>query len=649
MDTGSMIRRISKYQIVSFDIFDTLLKRDVYKPTDVFQVVQQEAKEKYNIDSDFKRVRIEAERKAREKSSFSEINLDEIYEEIEIQDKDKLKALELEVESRILHCNYNIKPIYDACLAARKDVYIISDMYLPTSFLKSLLTREGFVGYKALILSAEYRKTKRSGDLFNFFLDTFNIKSSEVIHIGDSWYADYIGPRKVKIAGIHIPRVEKNTLYTPVPDDKSIFEKRTLFAFINSRVGKFGSRDEKLGYEVLGPILFSYCKWIHDQYVKIRNEQSEIWFAARDMYLFRQAYEIIYGSSEIDYMYISRRSLRPILTYTTGDITESGKAFSRGTYTIGKIVQKMGYDINDLADEGFDNEVKYNIRKLGEYPEVRRLLSSSSILNKEREQAEIGVRYLESKGLFDSDIILTDVGWHGTTQYILTKIQESVSKKGKLFGLYLGCLDSTNERIGKENYNVFAFSEDVYSDFAKGILLFEALILAPHGSTIRYRYDGNEVVPELGAPENVSEYLLNVQKGAMDFVEAFKESVLWKHVELDATTATCAFCTLAMSPLRGELKNIGNLDYDDFGMGKVAAPKSIRTYILHPQMLYHDLKHSPWRIGFLYRLFKVRLPYGKIYSILRGMDEEDDMITIEYSDFRERHRGMIPPSALGVA
>lgn len=50
MDTGSMIRRISKYQIVSFDIFDTLLKRDVYKPTDVFQVVQQEAKEKYNID-----------------------------------------------------------------------------------------------------------------------------------------------------------------------------------------------------------------------------------------------------------------------------------------------------------------------------------------------------------------------------------------------------------------------------------------------------------------------------------------------------------------------------------------------------------------------------------------------------------------------
>lgn len=621
MDISLIEKKILKFKSVSFDIFDTLLKRDVFKPSDVFYLVQLEYEKKSGIKLDFKKLRIEAEKRAREKTEYPEVTLDEIYEELNIQDKEELKSLEVDIECRVLHCNFEMKAIYDRCKDAGKDIYIISDMYLPTDFLATILQREGYDGYKALYVSAEYRKTKRSGELYKILLESQGIRSQDLIHIGDSRYADYFGARKCGIKAIKILRISGNTIYIKKPDKETCFENRSLFSFINSRVRKYTKREEKLGYEVLGPILYSYSKWIHDQYERVKNtdgRETALWFVARDMYLFKQVYETIYGEeNDARYIYISRKSLRPVLTYTTGDISETGKAFPRGQYTIKSIVERMGYTLDALASGSVVDDRTYNIRSLSDYPEVISALSSSIILENEKKLAEPGIEYLKVNGLFDKAIILADVGWHGTTQYLLREIQRAVSDKGSIFGLYLGCLDSTNERIGKENYLSFAFSQNMNSDFSKGILLFETLILAPHGSTMKYRKEEGTLTPVLGKPDNISDNLLSIQRGALDFVKDFKDSIFMDNIELSADVATKAFCNLAIKPQKEELDTLGNLDYDDFGTGKLVAPKSLVTYVKNPKLFYHDLKHSPWRIGFLYKLFKVRLPYAKIYSLMR--------------------------------
>ena len=36
------IKNVQKYQVVSFDVFDTLLKRDVKLPTDIFDVMAKD-------------------------------------------------------------------------------------------------------------------------------------------------------------------------------------------------------------------------------------------------------------------------------------------------------------------------------------------------------------------------------------------------------------------------------------------------------------------------------------------------------------------------------------------------------------------------------------------------------------------------------
>lgn len=56
MDIHAFERKIGKYGIVTFDIFDTLLKRDVLHPTDVFEIVETIYKNQYHEDIDFKRI-----------------------------------------------------------------------------------------------------------------------------------------------------------------------------------------------------------------------------------------------------------------------------------------------------------------------------------------------------------------------------------------------------------------------------------------------------------------------------------------------------------------------------------------------------------------------------------------------------------------
>ena len=73
-------KKIDKANIVTFDIFDTLIKRNVEKPEDVFKLVEAH----YNLHNKnsikkFTEYRIKAEREARIKSIKEEVSLDEIY------------------------------------------------------------------------------------------------------------------------------------------------------------------------------------------------------------------------------------------------------------------------------------------------------------------------------------------------------------------------------------------------------------------------------------------------------------------------------------------------------------------------------------------------------------------------------------------
>ncbi len=614
-----------KYNVISFDIFDTLLKRDVLYPKDIFYFVEKLYKfQKQLTCFEFVNRRIKAEKVAKEKSDFEEVTLEEIYSEMNLDDltKRSLMKLELEVERNFLIANAEIKKVFDYCKNNKKKIYITSDMYLPKWFIEKILADNGYNGYTKLFLSNEYRVTKKTGNLFKVFLESEGVDAKDVLHIGDSRYSDLFSPRKVGIRGYYIKRKQCNTLYLRKGIEKDIMEQTALYSFINNRISFIMDRNIRLGYEVLGPILWSYCGWLHKASL---DSGAKIWFAARDMFCFKKAYEILYGEennyNNFEYVYISRKSLRPLYASVTGNILNSCDIFPRDKYSISQIAKYMGYGIEDINNSGSVDifEKKYIARNLIKYKELENILNSDKIIEAEKCKSSLAKQYLEKKGLFTQDIILADVGWHGTTQFILQKIQKELVGKERVCGYYLGDLEGTCKRVGKGNAHMLYFDENSNSMFSKGTMLFEALIAATHGTTISYRKYNGDIEPVLAKGNQVESCIAKIQEGALKFVKDYKESIIADFIDISPEFSMMAFEQLVEKPRREELDRLGRVVYDDNGQYMLAMPKSYIKYIFNPKQLLKDLKYAPWRIGFIYKLFKLRLPYGKIYKMLRNV------------------------------
>lgn len=69
------IMKLNKFNVISFDIFDTLVSRRLYRPKDLFSLMQSImsnmdlTKESIYVIDNFSEIRIKAETDAREKKS----------------------------------------------------------------------------------------------------------------------------------------------------------------------------------------------------------------------------------------------------------------------------------------------------------------------------------------------------------------------------------------------------------------------------------------------------------------------------------------------------------------------------------------------------------------------------------------------------
>lgn len=210
IDVAGIIKQIEKYDVVSFDIFDTLLKRNVKKPTDIFRYMEK----KYQKEGFFNE-RIDAEKRARARAK-KEITLKKIYEEMNFD----FSKEELETESELLIRNDWIMPVYKKAIQS-KIVIVTSDMYLPEDFIIQILKREKLEGYKKLYLSSAVGKTKSSGadTLFQGLSETgLTPKLQDIRMFGDFRFFDegetqYLAkPKNIFFYMIHLKTLKTDFL-----------------------------------------------------------------------------------------------------------------------------------------------------------------------------------------------------------------------------------------------------------------------------------------------------------------------------------------------------------------------------------------------------------------------------------------------------
>lgn len=216
-DIKKMIRFIEdymlkKYDVISFDIFDTLIERTCSVPADIFELTGEAVLGKDKA-LQFRADRIEAEHNARHKKTGGEVNISDIYNELDSAYAAFSQQLMAEEQRQeIVNCKKkeSMYGFFQKCVASDKCVILVSDMYLPEQVIIKMLEKCGIAGYDDIYISNCYNSNKLTGKLFELVMDERGTDRKKIIHIGDSVKADYIGARKAGIRSILIGR--KNRL-----------------------------------------------------------------------------------------------------------------------------------------------------------------------------------------------------------------------------------------------------------------------------------------------------------------------------------------------------------------------------------------------------------------------------------------------------
>lgn len=325
LNKADLVKKLDKAGTVSFDIFDTLLCRSVLRHEDVFRLMDETlyAVRKGYVFSE-ERIRAESE------LAIKNYNIQDIYDKFQentgIPDSEKecLISLELQTERSVLAPRKGVCEIFECALKAGKKVYLISDTYIPSRLLKGILADKGIAGYDRLVVSADYKSSKRE-HLFELARDALGIDTSHWLHIGCSQSSDIDAPGRLGIDTYRIYgtiQMLGQSVYAGILEcGRSIEENVVIAAFAakayNNPWGGFSSRGNlkvssaaDLAEFTAAPLFMKYTVWLANHL----SENDLVLFPSRDGFILKKIYEKLKGAyAEINlpesvYFYTSRRA-----------------------------------------------------------------------------------------------------------------------------------------------------------------------------------------------------------------------------------------------------------------------------------------------------------------------------------------------------
>lgn len=608
-DETKILKALAAYEYISFDIFDTLIKRNVYNPKDVFDLV-----EKINRINGFSNARIEAERITKNQFIKSQYSIFDIYNNFPGLDerRDEYINLELMMEYNVCIHNEMLLNIYEECKKKHKKIILISDMYLTKEQIEEILVRCNITDYYKLYVSSECGQTKGDGGLFDYVLSDLHISNKDIIHIGNSARGDFFSPLIKGISSIKIPtHFRKVDCYRK----SDCIELNYLNSFINNTIQTDANAFFKFGYTSFGPLLYGFCLWL--KHFTLENNIEQIFFLARDGYMIKKAYEIIDKSNDVEkyYLEVSRRSLRvPYLSMAT-DIDDIIKELNVSTYvTLSQIFDGIGLEMNDyvkyISNCNLSLSTTYNRDVLFNSANFRRLLKLlfediKRNAKKEMEQLKSYIYQFD----FEKKSILIDVGWRGSIQCYLTKILDDLSIKSDINGVYFGVLENDNFDLKKDSLfgYLFDYNKRCKFDIKYFIGFFESLFLEGEGSVKSYSITNKQIKVnryEFEYDDEMKNNVLSIQRGALAFLTSFEASNIWGEECYSEVIFSSNILRCMISPTYDEAVLFGDILFSNFNdVNYLAHPKSLVYYLFNPKCFVKDLYSSKWKYGFIKRLF----------------------------------------------
>lgn len=543
---------IDQASVVSFDVFDTLIHRVVLQPVDVFELLANRLGATEiglyhpTLASSFAKLRREAESRARIQHhaiyGSHEITLEDIYhilKDIVHADEKVIEQImeeEFLLEQIVVYADPLMKILYEYAVQQNKTVILCSDMYLSSEQISVLLNKAGYQPPFQLYVSGELKQSKHEGSMYGLVCERLGINVNQLVHFGDNKHADYDIPRRLGVSS------QLFNAFGPASQPKHLSSHKdySVFTTIQGCLQKIVMDQNiphdpwfDIGVRIFGPLFLGKFLWL---ITNLRQQPvDKVLFFARDAHFFHQLYERYqhaFGvSAPSEYVYFSRAVL--LIPSFTDLVPERVWHLFSGRYarTVKEHLRKLDIDSTvvhkAIKEAGFfsdEDVVHYSDRKMHQL-----LLRLYPLLMKTaKHRRETVIKYIHQVVGKNSRLAVVDIGWTGNMQGSVSRLLQLCRNDAEIDGYYFGTFESVAwNYLPRNRYKAYLVNESKplhYTHMLQtgGVELLEFALMAPHGTTLGYRQQGERIEPVLEqneVDEEMQALALRVQSGAMKFIE----------------------------------------------------------------------------------------------------------------------------------
>lgn len=519
------LRRIDRSEIVSFDIFDTLITRRLSKPEVVFDLL--EFKHTHREPAPVKLFPERMETAGRVLMSHDgrrdDVNIDQIYAEMAFFKNAEIEK-DIEVSVSVSH------PIgiflYNYARERQKKIFIASDMYLDATTIEKILRKNGFTHWDHLFLSSVTGRKKESGrmyDLLKARAEQFGVAPSKILHFGDNRHSDVDMARLAGLKASHFPALyeERVSVLDPGIDGSKLSQIGRLWGSLSEQslklwrktpTGSAATFFTRLGFEVTGPLAAMMALFVRQ--TADETGVSEIVFMARDGRIIKDAFDELFrediasGRYVPRYLHLSRATVVPATferELSSNDVYFLLEGLHLGVMPLAYFLAKAGLDPNDrqvirkVKEHFSSSDFVPNWSHLSEAAKLIRSLSEAIFLAASPKRRLLK-DYLEQNGLLNArKFLVVDVGWLLNIQSRLERFVASIGSDVTVNGCYVGSRDRVSKSVKHRSLLFDCGDPSYYATFVEShTTLFELLFSAAEPSADGLaRYDMGKVLPTL--------------------------------------------------------------------------------------------------------------------------------------------------------
>ncbi len=610
--TDDIERAIAGAEVVSFQVFDTLVSRPLTDPCAVFDLAAARAQalfDSHQIDvaalGGFRRLREEHGRAAAREPKADEserYDLLRVYEAMCARVGAPpalavaLKQIEESVELAINRPRQAGKRAYEQAVARGKRIVLVADSILDREVVESVLERCGYSAYAQLYVSSDYNAPNPKGGLIARVRE-LEKQPAAWVHLGHDRLSDVQIPSRMGVHAYLLPSISE--LYAEAPHVHEIWKTEELdktvgaallhgvvsrkFYDKNEHEPRFEGSPYRLGYEAGGPLMLAFVSFLIER--SQRDKITDLYFLSRDGHLPKQIYDLVSRSipdaARAHYLYASRRAYSVAALANSRDITRSLEIKNSTLRLSQLLASRFGVAPNaivpgSLEAAGFgsiEDAVTLSDGKQRAQLEQFLRLNSEVILAQARDERSSLIEYLRSEGLYDEArrVATVDIGHHASLQLALSQLTGRTDLSGYYFSTFYPAHKVFRSGLDIRSY-LLEFEESSSSHvYCRNVGMFEFLFLPALPSLMRMARDDSGTLQPVFVPGDESKrfkLIEEVHRGVIDFCRDVVDASAGQPwlFEVSKNDAIRTFARFVAKPSRVDAKLLDGVSFvDAFG------------------------------------------------------------------------------------